>query len=41
VLGARLDVGTIVAGTSFVINALSTANVVVTTDGSTVCWQIN
>jgi hypothetical protein len=41
VLGARLDVGTIVAGTSFVINALSTANVVVTTDVSNVCWQIN
>ncbi len=41
VLGARLDIGTIVPGTSFVIHALSTANAVVTTDVSTVCWQIN
>lgn len=36
-----LSVGTITAGTSFVINSLSTVGAVLTTDASTVCWQIN
>jgi hypothetical protein len=36
-----LSVGTISAGTSFVINSLSSSNTVLTTDASTVCWQIN
>jgi hypothetical protein len=40
-LGAQYAVGTITAGTSFVINALSTANAVVTTDASKICWAIN
>ena len=36
-----LSVGTISAGTSFVINSLSPVAAVLTTDASTVCWQIN
>jgi hypothetical protein len=36
-----LSIGTIVAGTSFVINSLSPTNTVLTGDVSTVCWQIN
>jgi hypothetical protein len=36
-----LSVGTITAGTSFVINSLGPAASVLTTDVSTVCWQIN
>jgi hypothetical protein len=35
------SIGTIVAGTSFVINSLSATNTVVTGDVSTICWQIN
>jgi hypothetical protein len=34
-------IGTITAGTSFVINSVSAADAVVTTDVSTICWQIN
>ena len=36
-----LAIGTITAGTSFVINSLNTTNAVVTTDTSKVCWKIN
>lgn len=35
------SLGTVTAGTSFVINSLSATNTVVTGDASTVCWQIN
>jgi hypothetical protein len=35
-----LSTGTIVAGTSFVINALTATNTVATGDASTVCWEI-
>jgi hypothetical protein len=34
-------IGTITAGTSFVINSVSAADAIVTTDVSTICWQIN
>jgi hypothetical protein len=34
-------IGTITAGTSFVINSVSAADAVVTTDASTICWQVN
>jgi hypothetical protein len=40
-LGARFGVGTVVAGTSFVIDAWSTSKAVVTTDNSSVCWAIH
>jgi hypothetical protein len=36
-----LSVGTISAGTSFVINSLGPTASVLTTDASSVCWQIN
>ena len=36
-----LSLGTVTAGTSFVINSLSATNTVATGDASTVCWQIN
>ena len=36
-----LTIGTITAGTSFVINSESAAAALVTTDNSHVCWQIN
>jgi hypothetical protein len=35
------SVGTVVSGTSFVINSLSPTNTVLTTDASSICWQIN
>lgn len=35
------SLGTVTAGTSFVINSLSSTNTVVTGDVSNVCWQIN
>jgi hypothetical protein len=35
------SVGVVTAGTSFVINSLSSTNTVVTGDASTICWQIN
>lgn len=36
-----LSIGTVSAGTSFVINSLGPTGSVLTTDASTVCWQIN
>jgi hypothetical protein len=36
-----LTIGTVSAGTSFVINSESLTNTVVTTDASKVCWAIN
>jgi hypothetical protein len=39
-LGAHYQQGTITAGTSFVINSVSTAGATVTTDASTVNWWI-
>jgi hypothetical protein len=36
-----LSVGTVSAGTSFVINSLGPTASVLTTDASSVCWQIN
>lgn len=36
-----LTIGTVVPGTSFIINSESAANAVVTTDVSSVCWQVN
>ena len=36
-----LSLGTVSAGTSFVINSLGPAASVLTTDASTVCWEIN
>lgn len=36
-----LSTGTIVPGTSFVINALTSTNTVATGDVSNVCWQVN
>lgn len=36
-----LSVGTVVNGTSFVINSLNSSNAAATGDVSTVCWQIN
>jgi hypothetical protein len=35
------SLGTVVAGTSFVINSLTAINTVVTGDASNICWQIN
>ena len=39
--GALYTLGTVTAGTSFVINSVSTTGTVVTTDTSKVCWRIN
>lgn len=36
-----LTIGTVTAGTSFVINSESSVSAIVTTDNSHVCWQIN
>ena len=36
-----LSIGTVSAGTSFVINSLGPTGSVLTTDTSTVCWEIN
>lgn len=36
-----LSVGTVSVGTSFVINSLSSTGSVATSEGSTICWQIN
>jgi hypothetical protein len=36
-----LSIGTVSAATSFVINSLGPTGSVLTTDASTVCWQIN
>jgi hypothetical protein len=36
-----LSVGTVVPGNSFIINALSPTNTVLTTDLSSACWRIN
>lgn len=35
------SLGTVTAGTSFVINSISATNTVVTGDASTICWKIN
>lgn len=35
------SLGTVSAGVSFVINSLSATNTTLTTDASTICWQIN